>query len=123
MDSTLTHPSHRLEIEAALTDYLSFNDNEDISALTLWEAHKTVIRGKLIQQATSLKRERKILFAKLEANFNASHMAFQSNPNATTNANLDKARLDLDLFLTDSADKVTAKNITFNILRLTNLTP
>lgn len=116
-DSTLTHPSHRLEIEAALTDYFSFNDNEDISALTLWEAHKTVICGKLIQQATSLKRECKILFAKLEANFNASHMGFQSNPNATTNANLDKARLDLDLFLTDSADKVLRKKYHIQYLK------
>lgn len=62
-DSTLTHPSHRLEIEAVLTEYFSVNDTVDISALTLWEAHKTVGRDKLIQQALTMKRTRKVLFA------------------------------------------------------------
>lgn len=60
-----THPSHRLEIEGALNDYLSSNGTGDISDLTLWEAHKAVLQGRLIQQATKLKRERKRMFAKL----------------------------------------------------------
>lgn len=105
-NTTLSHPSHHLEIEVALTDYLSNNDNDDISALTLWEAHKAVIRGRLIQQAAALKQDRKILFEQLEDNFNVSHAAFQSTPNATTNACLDKAHLDFDLFLTNLADKL-----------------
>lgn len=84
-DSTLTHPSHRSEIEIALKDYFSSNDTGDTSDTTLWEAHKVVIRGRLIQQATNLKRERKLLFAKLEDNFNSCHSAFQSYPNAINN--------------------------------------
>lgn len=85
-DFTLAHPSHRLEIEVALTDYFSFND----SALTLWEAHKAVIQGRLIQQASVLKKEHKLQFSKLESDCNACHLTFQSSPNATTNTNLEK---------------------------------
>lgn len=82
-DTTLTHPSQRLDIET-LKEYISDNATDDISALTLWEGHKSVIRG-------SLKRERKTLFLKLEANFHTCHIAFQSDPNPTTNSCLDKA--------------------------------
>lgn len=63
-DFMQTHSSHHLVIETALSEYLSLND---VSALTLWEAHKAVILGRLIQIATVLKRERKIMFTKLEA--------------------------------------------------------
>lgn len=98
-NTTLSHPSHRLDIEVALKDYLFNNATDDISTLALWEAHKAVIRDRLIQQAASLKRDPKILLNNLEANFNAYHAAFQSTPNATTNARLDKV-------LTDSADKL-----------------
>lgn len=35
--------------------------------MTLWEAHKPIIRAKLFQQAASLKHGCKILFQKLEA--------------------------------------------------------
>lgn len=45
------------------------------------------------------------LHQKLEAEFN-SHALFQSNPTSVTRLQLDKARLDLDLFLSDSADKI-----------------
>lgn len=62
-DTTLTHPSHSLEIEKALTEYFLVNDTADVSDLTVWEAHKTVIRGKLIQQASAIKRTRNVLFA------------------------------------------------------------
>lgn len=73
------------------------------------EAHKPVIHGRLIQQAATLKRECKNLYQKLEAKFNTCHAALQSTPNPTTNSNLEKARLDFDLFLTDSADKLIRK--------------
>lgn len=108
-DTMLTHPFHRLEIEKALTEYFLVNDTADVSDLTVWEGHKTVVQGKLIQQASAIKRTRKVLFAKLDAKFNSCHLAFQSCPTATNNAKLDKARLDLDLFLTDSAERLMCK--------------
>lgn len=67
----------------------------------LWEAHKPVICGMLIRQAAFLQGERKNLHQKLETNFNACHAAFQSSPNPTGKAHLDKALLEFDLFLTD----------------------
>lgn len=104
-DFMLTHPSLNKEIEKSISDYFKDNDTNDISALTLWEAHKPVIRGRMIQLATKFKRERKIMFSKLETNFNNCHQTFQSCPMTINNSNLEKARLDLDLFLTESADK------------------
>lgn len=111
-DTTLTHPAHYLEIEVALTNYLSNNDTDNISELTLWETHKAVIRGK---------RDHKIQFEQLEANYTASHSAFQATPNASTNVHLDRACLDLDMFLTDSSDKLIRKRQHFSYLKANKL--
>lgn len=57
------------------------------------------------RQAALFIRERKILCSEFETNFNASFMAFQNNPSPTSKLKLDKAKLEFDLFLTESADK------------------
>lgn len=56
--------------ETTFKEYLSHNAIGDILALTLWEAHKPVIRGKLIQQAASLKN----LLLNLDADFHNLHV-------------------------------------------------
>lgn len=38
--------------------YLQFNDQDNISAITLWETSKAVLRGKIILFVSRLKRER-----------------------------------------------------------------
>lgn len=38
-NSILSHPSHYIDLEKALKDYLANNATSDISPLTLWEAH------------------------------------------------------------------------------------
>lgn len=104
-DIIIKHPSHRLIIEQALKDYLKNNTSTDISSLTLWEAHKPVLRGIIQQQTGILKRESRTLAKQLETEFNSAFQSFQSNPNSSAKTRLDKARMEYDLFLTKSADK------------------
>lgn len=106
----LSHPSYFSDLEKALREYLVNNATIGISQMTLWEAHKPVLRGVCIRQASFLKKEKHLLQQKLEAEFNSSHVLFESNPNPKTKSHLDKAHLDLNLFLSDSADKMLCKS-------------
>lgn len=53
-DKLLNYPSHRLTIEHAQTEYLTHNKNPDISPMTLWEAHKPVMRGIIQSQSAAI---------------------------------------------------------------------
>lgn len=108
-DVLLKHPSHCLTIQQALNDYVEHNTSDEISSLTIWEAHKPVLRGILQQQAGILKQDRVKLARQLETEFNASFVAFQNNPNQKGKIRLEKARLEYNLFLTESADKSLRK--------------
>lgn len=46
--SVLTDFTKEQEIRNCLTNYFTENDTPDTSKLTQWEAHKCVVRGKLI---------------------------------------------------------------------------
>uniref|UniRef100_A0A8C5PIJ7 Reverse transcriptase domain-containing protein n=1 Tax=Leptobrachium leishanense TaxID=445787 RepID=A0A8C5PIJ7_9ANUR len=48
-----------------LTDYFRENLTEDISVTTVWEAHKTVVRGLLISKGTAAKKLRKTQLTEL----------------------------------------------------------
>lgn len=106
----LSHPSHSSDLEIAIKDYLADNETPDISPLTLWEAHIPVLRGVCIRQASFLKREKRQLKQKLEAECNTCHTIVQSNPTPVTKLELDKARLNLDLFLSESVEKMLCKS-------------
>lgn len=101
----LKNPSHCIQVEQALKEYLLYNTCPEISPLTLWEAHKPVLRGILQKQSALFKRERKNLAQKLELEYNNSFLNFQDNPSSISKARLEKARLEYDLFLTENADK------------------
>ena len=101
----LKHPTYCLVIERSLKEYLELNATPEISPLTLWEAHKPVLRGTLQRQLGILKRDRKQFAKNLETEHNLAFLAFQQNHTPNSKARLDKARLEYDLFLTDSADK------------------
>ncbi|KAM4034518.1 uncharacterized protein ACNLHF_021156 [Anomaloglossus baeobatrachus] len=47
-------------VQNTLTEYFMRNTSGDISATSVWEAHKCVIRGVLIQQEARRKREREL---------------------------------------------------------------
>ncbi|XP_077340933.1 uncharacterized protein LOC143986462 [Lithobates pipiens] len=74
--SLLTDKSVEDDLRKCLSDYFSENNSPDTSNMTQWEAHKCVIRGKMIAISASLRKARKAglaaLFAKLR-NLEASH--------------------------------------------------
>lgn len=109
-DIILKNPLHSQIIEQGIKDYLEFNTNPEVSPLTLWEAHKPVMRGLIQRQMALIKRERISLARKLESNFNTAFASFQSNPSSKSKEQLEKARLEYDLFLTESADKTLRRS-------------
>lgn len=46
------------KVRQALTEYFPLNSTEHMAPTTLWEAHKVVVRGTFIQEASRLKKER-----------------------------------------------------------------
>uniref|UniRef100_A0A8C5PT13 Reverse transcriptase domain-containing protein n=1 Tax=Leptobrachium leishanense TaxID=445787 RepID=A0A8C5PT13_9ANUR len=59
LNSSLLHkPEHILELQQQLRDYFLENDSPTLSPTTLWLAHKTVIRGHLIQLGSRLKKQK-----------------------------------------------------------------
>uniref|UniRef100_A0A8C5WJQ4 Reverse transcriptase domain-containing protein n=1 Tax=Leptobrachium leishanense TaxID=445787 RepID=A0A8C5WJQ4_9ANUR len=56
--SLLTDPLLVADINTCLQAYFEENDTPDVTAPTLWEAHKAVIRGVLISRATVRKQAR-----------------------------------------------------------------
>lgn len=75
-DSLLTDEIDVKEIEKSLSLYFRDNISPDISPGTLWEAHKALIRGKLIELGARKKRERTHLqstFIKETGNFALPH--------------------------------------------------
>ncbi|KAJ1163977.1 hypothetical protein NDU88_004424 [Pleurodeles waltl] len=54
------------EIEVAITQYLLANDTPEVSAATLWEALKAVIRGQFIATSARLNKARQIKWQQLE---------------------------------------------------------
>lgn len=108
-DSLLSNPTYRQDIETSIQDYISNNTSTDIDPLTIWEALKPFIRGVCISQA-SYHRKLKQLHIQLDENFSKSSENFQNMPSPENKLAYDKAKLELDLFLTDSAEKILHKS-------------
>lgn len=53
----LTDPSTMTHISETIYTYFHENTTDGVSPLSIWEAHKCVLRGELISLASQLKRE------------------------------------------------------------------
>lgn len=56
--SLLNRPSLQAELKNEFALFLKFNNKEDISLITLWEAAAVVLRGKIIYFSSNLKKAR-----------------------------------------------------------------
>ena len=65
-DSLPSHPSNSAELEIAIQEYIGNNKSPDTSPITIWEAHKYVLRGYCIRQASYIKKEKQKLQRELE---------------------------------------------------------
>lgn len=59
--SLLNNPKIVQDIKDELKNFLEHNDNDEVSASTLWDAAKAVLRGKIIALSSKLKKERERL--------------------------------------------------------------
>lgn len=80
------------------------NDDGVVSPEMLWAAHKAVIRGKIIQQATKLKRERQADIETLEQELHKLSKDHRQNPNPKSWVILELSCLSLNLALTTQAE-------------------
>ncbi|XP_063806719.1 synaptotagmin-like protein 2 [Pseudophryne corroboree] len=53
------------ELDKTLSEYFDINDTGEVSEITIWEAHKCVIRGKLIQLGSFVKKNSQALITTL----------------------------------------------------------
>lgn len=101
----LTDPISVTEIERELKEYFLRNNVEGISAETLWAAHKATIRGKLIQMSSQRKKGKIAEIEKLERDFSALCKQHKRDPSKVQIAQLDAARIALNLAHTVGAER------------------
>lgn len=104
-DSLLANLTYHLEIENALKKYLAHNVSSNISSLTVLEVHKPVIRGVCISQALHLCNEKRPVHKRLSEAFLKASAIFQASPFLSTKKDFEKVCIELDLFLTEPAEK------------------
>lgn len=104
-ETIISDPIRKVEIEKAISDYFTLNDTADVSAETLWAAHKATIRGKLIQISSQIKREHRVDIDNLEKTFHKLCSEHKRDPVRVPVSRLDAARLELNLALTVKAEK------------------
>ncbi|CAH2292868.1 LINE-1 reverse transcriptase [Pelobates cultripes] len=56
-ESLLRDDTFRNFIQKELTEYFSTNNNNETSPITIWQAHKSVMRGLLLSRASFLKKQ------------------------------------------------------------------
>lgn len=103
--SLLSNPVHCIILEKEIRVFFHLNDIGDISPSVLWGAHKAVLRGKMIQLASQLKKERKADILQMEREFHSLSKSHKANPSSTTLTKLEASRVALNLALTSNADK------------------
>ena len=104
-DSLLSFKSILNDIHEASKDYFNLNTGTVSSPVTLWEAYKAVLRGHVIRIASQRKRERTQARRALEQRLEVLSSAFKQTPSPANRRLLDAARTDLDLCLTDEAER------------------
>lgn len=104
-ETLLSNPTHCSILDKALSDYFSENDTGSVSPGCLWAAHKAVMRGRLLQLSSQLKKESRAEVLRLTADFRLLSKAHKHHPTPDNLAKLDSARVKPNLSLTTSTEK------------------
>lgn len=91
----LSNPTHQSFVTNKLEEFFSLNASPDISATTLWNAHKAYMRGVLIQLSSRLKREKNQTMSDLLHHIRTLELKQQSSSLQSTHSDLFEARLKL----------------------------
>ncbi|XP_068098327.1 potassium-transporting ATPase alpha chain 2-like [Hyperolius riggenbachi] len=102
----LTDENTIRHIKSKLVEYFDLNKaDEELSDLTVWEAHKVVIRGIMIQLASKHKKEKQRTLRDLELDYQSKYDLFHNSPSPSNKPDLLAAETALNLSLTDVAEK------------------
>ncbi|KAM9324469.1 serine/threonine-protein kinase WNK2 [Gastrophryne carolinensis] len=101
--SLLQDPAVKADIHKVITDYFASNDTGEVSRMSLWEAHKCVVRGVLIKHGTRLKRERNKQIELLSREIFETETLHKKTLDAALGAKLTRLRESLrDICLTEA---------------------
>lgn len=109
-ESILSNPVSIENLNNALREYFFLNDNDEVSSEVLWAAHKTYIKGKIIQISSKTKRDGRADIERLDKEYAALQNSHKGDPTKVPIALLDRPRFDLNLALTTQAEKVLRWN-------------
>uniref|UniRef100_A0A803K359 Reverse transcriptase domain-containing protein n=1 Tax=Xenopus tropicalis TaxID=8364 RepID=A0A803K359_XENTR len=100
-------PKYFSETESLLKEYFINNVGSVTSYATIWEAHKTVVRGCLIQQGATRKKLQNCEIDRLSTLLDQQLTSQSTNPKIDLSSQINKTRLELDLVLTTKAKNAT----------------
>lgn len=103
-DSLLNDQSINIVVDNIISECFLINELSVYSPITLWEGHKVVIRGVFIQQAIHKKRECALKLLTLD-HFEMLSNKYKHTPTKILANQLQEARLDLNLCLTNMAEQ------------------
>ena len=92
------------DLRQQLKEYFEINDNGEVNPSILWEGAKAVIRGKIIQISSQLKRRRLEEQLSLENKIKLLEIQHKNNRSSNTATELKEARKSLDKLLSHKAE-------------------
>lgn len=102
--SLLNKPEIVEEISNTIKEYFEFNDNGEVDPSILWEGAKAVLRGKIIEISSKIKRQRLKEQLNLENKIKLLETQHKTTRMSNINTELKEARKALDKLLSYKAE-------------------
>lgn len=102
--SILNNETTRQDLQKSLSEYIQFNDNNEVSPSILWESAKSYLRGNIIAVSSRLKKERLTEQTELENKIKKLEKVYQVTKDTGTLNSLKEQRQKLDDLLTYKAE-------------------
>uniref|UniRef100_A0A8C5M042 Reverse transcriptase domain-containing protein n=1 Tax=Leptobrachium leishanense TaxID=445787 RepID=A0A8C5M042_9ANUR len=113
-DTLLSDVIYRSELQSALTRFFEENESPDIKPTILWETHKCVARGVLIQMGARKKRERDVRVTQLLSDIRDLERVHKEDLDPQSFRSLVLLRAELNKILNDQASRsITLTNQTY----------
>lgn len=105
----LQHPTYSLDIEKHISDYFDLNKGSVGDPVTVWNAHKAVIRGIVMKLSSVCKKKRTQQIDTLTSQIATLESQHKTNPDPNTQAQLLTLRRDLRSLLLHSYELIQRK--------------
>ncbi|CAH2292027.1 Hypothetical predicted protein [Pelobates cultripes] len=101
----LHNPQIRQSVDRAITDYFQLNKDGAISEGTLWAAHKAVIRGVMINQATKQQKKQVAHLEQTLTTLRTLEAKHKLNPTPDLTEQIKKCQTDIKEFMAKDSTK------------------